>query len=108
MGGINRIQISGTLLSVEKVRLTNFPSCKAQLEIDSSRFLVVPLFAPNDAAAELTLFKEGDNVIVIGHLSSSPAGEFQIVVQSVKASTPKPVHQCSHHMNIPQSVGSSR
>ena len=82
MGPCNEVRLSGVLESVTALRRQRWTCCTATIECDG-RF-PVQLYATSEAASLLMHeFHKGDYIVVRGHLSMSPRGEFQVSVRFV-------------------------
>jgi hypothetical protein len=100
--GVNRITVSGILETIGQPRFAQgWTSLHATIGTDSGCSL--PLFAKDDAARTLATFRAGDFLLVVGHLSRSPAGALQVSVETV-SSFEKKALRCTHHMEIPREV----
>jgi len=82
MGPCNDVRLSGVLESVTDLRKKSWFCCTAMIECDGH--FPVQLYATSEAASLLMHeFHKGDYIVVKGHLSLSPRGQFQVSVRFV-------------------------
>jgi len=98
--GCNRVKLSGILQSIEKPGMTaGFISVTGVL-LANKGFLVQLFATGRQAVKELTFFRPGDSVVVIGSLSRSPRGELQICAVNTTPITQPPRVECTQRMDL--------